>query len=64
MVEEIASSVEEIASTKKVQKTAVVERKSKRKIAKPANKAGRSQISKADDTTFTFNILMRKKKPS
>ena len=55
--------VEEIASTtKKVQKTAVVERKSKRKIAKPANKAGRSQISRADDTTFTFNTLMRKKK--
>ena len=45
-----------------MQKNVVAERKSKRKIAKPPSKAGRSQISKADDTTFTFNILMRKKK--
>ena len=63
MVEEIAGGRRN-TSTKKVQKNVVAERKSKRKIAKPPSKAGRSKISKADDTTFTFNTLMRKKKPS
>ena len=54
--------IEEKTSTKDVPKAVIAKRKSKRKDAKSADKAGRNQVSKADDTTFTFKMLMRKKK--